>query len=886
MARSRVNRFQISKELSPLFVQTTNPPSMQVEIYQGNFYLNEEKKSFAGGNSATIVAPSTNNRIDIIVLDENATVQIIQGVEAASPVTPEVPQDVIPLAQITLATTTTSIGQDLISDFRPTLNIELDPLLVSQKLNPEMKVEISAGIYYLNSVRKTFAGGDTATITAPSTNDRIDIITLTESNTLDIIEGTEAASPSEPTVPSENLELASIALTPGQTFIDQNDITDLRPVISFNDLLNVSSSVAGVSGGFETQNLLFDSDSGFSVSNEGDNTTLVSGPSLWNSILVDGATGPVADGLDNLYIFSGNNITVGSTGPSGLIVDALLSQGETGVSGDPGSQGNTGLQGITGLQGPAGEGGGSGFLSVLDEGTGAFSASAMDFIGTDVSVLQDPSDINKALVYIPSVTFSPFYNVGAASVSGPSTSSRYVAAPTSEGTPFKIGDWTGGTLHPSTRTTSLSFDADDVCSFVDDSSSTIEVKVFDADGTSVLATKTTPGITGNYDDTSDNIRIRVTNWAAEFIKYVGRILVTVTIGSILPNSGRFKVQVTHNNGIDGTYTYTGTDIFFDDEPTTQTISGVTIAENTVSSSMYLSGIRYYDTGDSFDIGVTDMDNLNANTYPSTLLSINSSGEYGIVNDNLGSGDLTSWTNIHNDTNTSYTETKTITSSNFRYIGTAANISGQVHDWTSGASANSANASICIDTYNTQSSDLAEYFTDETYRRTSADAAWVSTSDMTSYDDNKGMMVQEGVLKTQRTDWTSYAPGTTGNPDYSGFSGAGTYYRRFTDTAQEVHGSAQMTISGFTLQNLIDEDVKIWLLIPTRWSSECFLHGSSTFDFGSFNGDNDPIRTDDSTSSVIKFSFGTLGMNSTYDYFIMHMEITSSSINPSSIVVSF
>jgi hypothetical protein len=533
-------------------------------------------------------------------------------------------------------------------------------------------------------------------------------------------------------------------------------------------------------------------------------------------------------------------------------------------------------------------GGGGSTLSVYDEGSLTVSVTnKLNFIGTDVVVFKNGADSNQADIYIPTIDFSSNYNSNLkatdALVINPSTTNRNISSPTTEGNPFKTGGWNLGIVHPSIKDASINFSTLEENAF-EDVLSTITVNVYDPDG--IISTYTSTAISGNFDNTTNNIRIRVTSWASEEFKYKGKIIVDVDIASIIPNGGRFYVEIKHNNSVAGVFTYTGQDIFYDNEPNVQTISNVSISNNTLSSNKWLSGIRYYDKNDSFNIGIGDIDYLNSNTYPNNLVNILSNSLYGIADFWLSSIDLTNWTNIYNNINASYSSIKSITEDAFRYIGTSGFITGRVYDWIAGSSSQSINKYICIDTYLNESDVLSEYFIDENFRKTASNNTWVSTNDMTSYDDNLGLMIQNGVIKTRRTDWNVYEPGLLTNPDYTGFTGWGTYYRNFTDNQNLVRGSATLTVSGFTLQNLIDEDVKLFVLIPGRWGNWCYVHGANEFDFGTFDGNDDPIRLNSSTTNSIKISFGNLGLNSTYNNFRIRLEIQNTNIQPSSIVVSW
>ena len=73
----------------------------------------------AAQSTGTITAPSTNPRIDRVVVDTSGTVSVITGTEDASPTAPAVTAGKITICQVALATSTTSITNSLITDERP-----------------------------------------------------------------------------------------------------------------------------------------------------------------------------------------------------------------------------------------------------------------------------------------------------------------------------------------------------------------------------------------------------------------------------------------------------------------------------------------------------------------------------------------------------------------------------------------------------------------------------------------------------------------------------------------------------------------------------------------------------------------------------------------------
>ena len=105
-----------------------------------------------------------------------------------------------------------------------------DELQVVQQGSPDMTVQVKAGAGMLNRVM-SYLSADTnsATITAPSVNPRIDLVTInTLTDEVAITTGVESATPSAPATPSDHLALATLLLTTSHTQIVTGDITDVR----------------------------------------------------------------------------------------------------------------------------------------------------------------------------------------------------------------------------------------------------------------------------------------------------------------------------------------------------------------------------------------------------------------------------------------------------------------------------------------------------------------------------------------------------------------------------------------------------------------------------------------------------------------------------------
>ncbi|MDH5189140.1 MAG: DUF4815 domain-containing protein [Rhodospirillaceae bacterium] len=94
-------------------------PNMTIKVAPGKIYAAGVLVEQSEQTSATITAPTTNPRIDRIVIDgSTGAVSVITGAEAASPTAPALTPGVIAVATVLLATSTTQITNSLITDDR------------------------------------------------------------------------------------------------------------------------------------------------------------------------------------------------------------------------------------------------------------------------------------------------------------------------------------------------------------------------------------------------------------------------------------------------------------------------------------------------------------------------------------------------------------------------------------------------------------------------------------------------------------------------------------------------------------------------------------------------------------------------------------------------
>ena len=94
-------------------------PDMTVRLDAGSVFDGMTLTEVAAQSSATIAAPTSNPRIDRVVIDRTSGVcSLITGTESASPSAPDIPFGHLPVAQVLLETTSTEITNAMITDER------------------------------------------------------------------------------------------------------------------------------------------------------------------------------------------------------------------------------------------------------------------------------------------------------------------------------------------------------------------------------------------------------------------------------------------------------------------------------------------------------------------------------------------------------------------------------------------------------------------------------------------------------------------------------------------------------------------------------------------------------------------------------------------------
>ena len=525
-------------------------------------------------------------------------------------------------------------------------------------------------------------------------------------------------------------------------------------------------------------------------------------------------------------------------------------------------------------------------ISVSDEGIVVRPTTiSLNFIGADVTAVASPTP-GQVDVYIPGLTFVSHFNTtdgdNICTVAPASTTSRYISNPGS----FGIGGWTAGTIHDSVNNlTSLAFDTVNNCSF-EDQTTTITVNIAGADDNfgAPIATVTTPVLTTTntpYDVTVSGIRIRVDAAGGPMIsdltKFQARIRVDININTIIGDSGRFSIQIVHNNI--GAVNFEQGPLFYDAQqalaPGQDPAIGdsVTIAETGGSVvTRFLSGVEYYDLGSQFTVNIGDIDWLNSDSYPTQLIQL-IGPEYGLPNLTVSQGDALlvagGWTNDWNDQDTTYNYTAWgITATNYYYLGTTANVTAQTLDtWNAGgtSSDDSPDAAVAIETHISGATRLYEDFYTEAWRCAltgnfdlPAQRGWTSNVDIAVGD----ACYYNGRCGRRAFNYTPYSPNAAGQPDYSVSQDATVYVIREFQHDGTASSNGRLYISG-TFTSLELKMAKAWDGTPT--GGTVWISMLNPYNFSQWNNGNPLAGTGCQTGSgtgYIDFTFGSLNILNT------------------------
>jgi hypothetical protein len=141
--------------------QTT--PNMTVRLESGGLFNGATVTERAAQNTSTITAPTSNPRIDRIVVDRlSGDVSVVTGMEAASPMPPAIPEGKVPVAQVALQANSSAITNAMITDERVLNALGLGSIAFQNTNN----VSITGGTISNLSSPLAIADGGTGATTA------------------------------------------------------------------------------------------------------------------------------------------------------------------------------------------------------------------------------------------------------------------------------------------------------------------------------------------------------------------------------------------------------------------------------------------------------------------------------------------------------------------------------------------------------------------------------------------------------------------------------------------------------------------------------------------------------------------------------------------------
>jgi len=570
---------------------------------------------------------------------------------------------------------------------------------------------------------------------------------------------------------------------------------------------------------------------------------------------IQGATG--LNGLQGITGLSGQTGASGATGLQGFIGN----QGSTGIQGETGLQGTTGLQGITGqagfgYTGIQGVTGAAGVSSANDLPLGVGYTGGIFAWESETITANALDDTNKLLLAISPA--SP--NALSGSLVLSNTTKFNAILPTGLASSWyqdgkvagdSITDYViDGTYNLSSPNTSTDFKVGST--FSGDEGA---VQHFE-DGVLLSSRDVTLGV-----GVTNTIEIlSVATYNTIWRKANARINYNqVTEGYKYHTMRYLSTSVNQVTSI--------TKVWYDDQDPTPVFStGATVVQNTLSSTRYLSGIRYYSNGDTFNVSCTITNLANKAIRPTNPVSYVMSGISSVDVPIDGSSFA------YNSAFNLSVSGVAISVSNVYSINATLSVTARKPS-TKTATSTSSTENRLINTYSsTYSTNGNIYMFDENYR-------WLLSTDFSvipvNYSNptgnwNSSLALSNGNLMLYNSVWdypninftSGYLPAQSGN-NYSTFSGD--QVAVWAVNIGVAHSSMSIVFTGI-LYTAISAVGSGSLNFEVRLPGE-----SNWLDAGRAFGDGNGCRLGSSSGSTLNMSFGT--MTSTNSSGVVFMRVT-------------
>jgi len=323
-----------------------------------------------------------------------------------------------------------------------------------------------------------------------------------------------------------------------------------------------------------------------------------------------------------------------------------------------------------------------------------------------------------------------------------------------------------------------------------------------------------------------------------------------------------EFYITHEDLASGTQISNTVDIFYDTDAGSNPSNNVpTVVEN-VPVINWLSGVQFYDTGSTWNISTIVLDAFD-NVYHSSNAPIILNSWPGMVATPLAYTDssvvgVSSPPNI--DEIMTVTDWQLVQAANYMNLDAQLDVTPR-DPYGSYTPQTSLSENIMVYSFGSYSTPLKEYFRDEDYRMLSGDydtipanivAQWDSTQSLDTYDAGNQLQVFMDELIFPHEDFTNTLPG--GNPNYSplGVETNKYYFRAFKDTTLS-RAQGTLRITGVTKQQMLDEDIKVWIKVPSQTG---WLSLNTDYNYATFTGiDEDGCWMHRDMQTNSDFTFG-------------------------------
>lgn len=349
----------------------------------------------------------------------------------------------------------------------------------------------------------------------------------------------------------------------------------------------------------------------------------------------------------------------------------------------------------------------------------------------------------------------------------------------------------------------------------------------------------------------------------------------ININAGVLRQGYNEIYLIHDLGTGIVHTSNKIKLFLDTAQTRPELDPSKVLNNTnITSTKYLSGVRYFSIGDEFRL-IYSVHRAFNNTYKQEPINIDMPGlqstniswdheDISGVNDPPEIGNVLDFNGIIAlDEFNEYSIDARMTISTFDPFGP-----GEV------AITDSENR--LVNTYMNGSTDLKEYFRDEKYRLpieeyniipSSRIGNWISENPLTSGD----ALLFDQSLKYANIDFTSnYKPSQTVN--YSSFTGQQQYIRSFYKNSP--HNNGTFIINNVTQLDLQSNRVVIDLKLPSQTG---WLRLNNNYDVVTFSGIDGDGCLLQSNGNQFTYSSGTFSTANSGYMIIMRITLPNSSV---------